>query len=243
MDEHSIGGGGHFTFSGVRVESLGATEYTLATVAIDITGSTSGFASELRAALIAAIKACKKSPRSDNLLVRVILFSDALQGGIEEVHGFKPVSEINPDEYKEFQPSGLTPLCDATYSAVGATLVYGKQLADNSFGVNAIVFIITDGGDNASVSTTKMIKEQMVMAIVDEQIESLVTVLIGINTAQCSQLLAEFWQQTGITQYIDAGDVTPGKLAKLAAFVSNSVSSQSQALGSGGPSKNIAATF
>ena len=50
-------------------------------------------------------------------------------------------------------------------------------------------------------------------------------------------------QRMQISQYIDAGAATKGKLAKLADFVSQSVSSQSQALGTGGPSQNISATI
>ena len=46
-----------------------------------------------------------------------------------------------------------------------------------------------------------------------------------------------------VLHHIDVGDATPRKLAKLAAFVSQSISSQSQALGTGGPSQNIAATI
>jgi hypothetical protein len=37
------------------------------------------------------------------------------------------------------------------------------------------------------------------------------------------------------------GNVTPGKLAKLAQFVSKSISSQSQALGTGGASQPVPA--
>lgn len=242
METHQVGGS-KFTFQGARIDSLGATEYTLVTVAVDVTGSTAPFSKELREALIVAVKACKKSPRSDNLLVRVTLFSDRLKGGVEEVHGFKPLADINPDDYQEFYPGGGTPLFDAAYSAVGATLAYGKQLTVNDFGVNGIVFVITDGDDNASIATPKMVREEVEKAVAGEHIESLVTVLIGINAGGCRALLTRFQQEAGITQYVDAGDATTGKLAKLAAFVSQSVSSQSQALGTGGPSKNIAATF
>ena len=76
-----------------------------------------------------------------------------------------------------------------------------------------------------------------------EDIESLITILIGINAADCTQELDDFRQQAEIDQYIDAGKATKGKLAKLADFVSQSVSSQSQALGTGGPSQNISATI
>lgn len=43
----------------------------------------------------------------------------------------------------------------------------------------------------------------------------------------------------GFTQYVEVDNATDAKLAKLADFVSRSVSSQSQALGSGGPSKAL----
>lgn len=242
MEEHQIGGG-NFTFQGTRIDKLGATEYTLVSIAVDVTGSTAGFENNLRESLIAAVKACKKSPRSDNLLLRVIKFSTALAGGLEEVHGFKPLSEINPDDYEQFVADGLTPLNDAAYSSVGALLAYGKQLIDSEFGVNGIAFVITDGGDNRSVATTKMVKDVVAKAVSGEQIESLVTILIGINTAMCGAELAKFKTDAGFTQYIPVDDVTPGKLAKMAAFVSQSVSSQAQAQGTGGPSQNIAATF
>lgn len=243
LQQHKIAGG-NFGFSATRLDKLGATEYTLATVAVDVTGSVDGFEKELLVMLKTAVKSCKKSPRAANLMVRVILFSDALQGGIEEVHGFKLLSDIDPDkDYGELHPGGMTPLTDAVYSGVGATLTYAEQLTSQDFLVNGIVFTITDGGDNSSKTTPAMVKKQLKAAVTGERIESLVTVLIGINAAACQSVLEDFKNETGMDQYIDAGNATPGKLAKLAAFVSQSVSSQSQALGTGGPSQNIAATI
>ena len=51
--------------------------------------------------------------------------------------------------------------------------------------------------------------------------------------------LEAFPKDAYLSQFVDIGDATPGKLAKLANFVSESVSSQSQALGSGAPSQAI----
>ena len=115
LDNHQIGG--NFTYKAARIEDLGATEYTLVTIAVDVTGSTYLFAQELHDMLTAAIESCRRSPRSDNLLVRVIIFSSAV--GIRELHGFKPLSDIDPaQDYPAFRPSGGTPLCDATFSGV-----------------------------------------------------------------------------------------------------------------------------
>ena len=75
METGKIGGMQSFQFSGKRIEHLGATEYTLVTIAVDVTGSIFGFADELRKCLMTAVESCKKSPRANNLLLRVIMFS------------------------------------------------------------------------------------------------------------------------------------------------------------------------
>ncbi len=236
-------GGSNFTFSGARIDELGATEYTLVTIAVDETGSVIRFAKELRDMLVVAVESCKKSPRSDNLLVRVITFGDQYVNGVNEIHGFKPLADIDTGAYPAIRPGGMTPLSDAVYSSLGATNTYAKDLADNDFGVNAIVFVVTDGGENASVASMKMVKDEALRAVQSESLESLVSILIGINAQACSADLARFQQEAGLTSYIDAGEATKGKLAKLANFVSQSVSSQSQALGTGGPSQQIAAVI
>lgn len=235
--------GGNFTFQGARIERLGATEYTLVTIAVDVTGSTYDFANDLRESLITAVEACKKSARSDNLLLRVITFSTEYEKGVNELHGFKLLYEIDPSDYPQFKPDGLTPLYDAVYSSVGALVDYGETLMENDFFSNGIVFIITDGANNASTATPRMIREAIESVRQEEKLESLVSVLIGINVGIYQRELEEFQKEAGLDQFIDAGEATKGKLAKLADFVSQSVSSQSQALGTGGPSQNISATI
>ena len=93
MEFHALDGGA-FKFSAVRPEHLGATEYTLVTIVTDISGSVSGFEKTLRTAVIDAVQACEKSPRADNLLVRLVTFNTRLQ----EVHGFKTLRQINPQQ-------------------------------------------------------------------------------------------------------------------------------------------------
>jgi len=236
-------GQSNFKFSGIRTEHLGASEYTLVNIGVDISSSVNDFAKELRDCLILAVESCKKSPRSDNLLLRVFLFSSSLSEGIQEIHGFKPLGEINPSDYPVLRPSGGTPLYDAVYSAVGSTNAYAKKLYDDDFMTNAINFIITDGEDTASHMKPQAIRKEIKRALKDEFIESVISILIGINTAQYKSYLDAFKTDAELDSFIDAGDVTPGKLAKLAEFVSQSVSSQSQSLGSGGPSQNVSATI
>jgi len=228
-------GPGSFTFSAIRPETLGATEYTLVTVVVDVTGSVSSFAMELLQCLKNIVGACQKSPRAENLLFRVLAFNNQ----VHEVHGFKLLSEIDPNDYKSFNPAGMTALTDATYESITATLTYAKTLLDQDFNVNGAVYIITDGADNVSKLTNAMVADRTQEATKQEMIESLITVLVGINTTDCKQELETFAKQAGLTQYVDVGDATPPRLAKLAAFVSKSVSSQSQALGSGAASQPL----
>lgn len=241
MDTANISGS-NFSFSSTKLEHLGATEYSLVTIAIDVTGSVASFADLLREMLVTAVKACKKSPRAENMLIRIIKFSSIFQNGVEEIHGFKLLKDIDPDnDYPELHGGGLTPLCDACFSSLGAMNDYGKKLVDNDYLVNAIIFIITDGAENASSATMKMVQEQAQKGISGEILESIISVLIGINAKECKHLLEYFQKEAGITQYVDAGDATQGRLAKLAGYISQSVSSTSQALGTGGISQNIQA--
>lgn len=235
--------GGNYTFTAKRIEHLGATEYTLVTIAVDETGSVSGFMDQLKEMLERAVTSCKHSPRSDNLLLRVIYFSDAHAKGVYEIHGFKPLSEIDPAAYPMPNPRGMTPLCDATYSAVGAMNKYGKDLYDQDYLANGIVFIVTDGGENASAATMSMVKKELGKAVTGETLESMISIVIGINAGNARDVLEHFCREAGITKYIDAGDATERTLAKIADFVSRSVSSQSQSLGTGGPSRQIAPTI
>jgi uncharacterized protein YegL len=242
MENHQLAG--NFSFTGARIANLGATEYTLVSVFVDVSGSVGGFADQLREMLITAVQACQKSPRSDNLMIRAVLFSSMYgREGTSEIHGFKPLGEIDPQTYPTLSPGGGTPLNDAVYNGIGAMNAYGKALADQDYLVNGITFIITDGEENGSTASMAMVKAEAEKSVTGEVLESHVSVLIGINASYSASALQKFQQEAGITQFIDAGQATKGSLAKLAAFVSQSVSSQSQALGTGGPSQAISATI
>jgi hypothetical protein len=70
----------------------------------------------------------------------------------------------------------------------------------------------------------------------------MMTILVGVNVndPQVSQCLKDLKDQAGFTQYVELKDATASSLAKLADFVSKSISAQSQALGTGGPSQSLA---
>lgn len=228
----------HYGYSATRIGDLGATEYTLATVICDVSGSTSPFVSEMEAAIKRIVRACKYSPRADNLLLRIVQF-DTTPG---ELHGFKLLETVHEAAYDgALSSGGATALYDATINAVAATASYGAHLANHDFAANGIVFVITDGDDNSSAETKASVRSALTAAIRDESLESLVSVLIGVNVSnpQLSQYLMAFYKDAGFTQYVELADAEPETLARLANFVSRSIAAQSQSLGTGGPSRSL----
>lgn len=227
---------GNFGFSGVRPDKLGATEYTLATYVGDVTGSLTGFEQALLESKKAIVGACQKSPRAEFLLFRNTEFNSS----VTEVHGFTELSNIDASLYPVPRCSGTTALYDATFSAIAATNEYAKTLSDADFSVNGIIFVQTDGGESGiSVQTVKSIANELERGVKNEWLESLMVILIGANATHYQKELEDFKNDAGLTQFIDIGDVTPQSLAKLANFVSRSISSQSQSLGTGGPSQPL----
>lgn len=242
-----VTGASNFHFSGVRPDNLQALEYTLVTIIIDESGSTRDFADTMLEMVKAIIKSCGKSPRADNIMIRLVTFNTT----ITEVHGFRLLTTINPSDYKPFNPRGMTALYDTIFSTVGATITYGKTLYSKDLTVNGIVFIITDGEDNESRYASPLtIGKQCKDLLTSEEIESLLTILIGLKNPaddkrhqqEIDKYLQKLKTEAHLTQYIDAGVANESNLAKLANFVSQSISSQSQSLGSG-VSGSIANTF
>ena len=87
---------GHYGYSATRMDDLGASEYTLVTIVCDVSPSVSSFTNEMEEALREIVKACKYSPRADNLLIRLVTFA----GYLDEAHGFKLLERCNLDDYK-----------------------------------------------------------------------------------------------------------------------------------------------
>lgn len=73
-----------------------------------------------------------------------------------------------------------------------------------------------------------------------EHLESIKVILIGVGEdTYVKTYLDDLTRDANIDQYIWVGDATPNSLAKMADFISKSVSSASQSLGTGGPSQNL----
>lgn len=227
----------NFAFSTQAMEDLqDSDEYTLANVVVDCSGSTSGFTADLEKMLNTIFDALKKSPRSENLLLRTSKFDTS----IEEIHGFVKLADVDPVSYAgQVNPRGMTALFDATGAGLETIEAYVDQLDKFEFMTNGILVVVTDGWENASgqYRSAGQLKDKKADLVRSEKLESIQTILIGVgNESSVKVGLEQYADDADFDQFVWCGDATPQKLAKIAGFVSQSISSQSQALGTGGPS-------
>lgn len=222
-----------FQYSNIKLDALSASEYTIAMVVTDLTGSVSPFHKELIEVSKTVLGACMKHPKSENLLLRSTVFNSDIN--VREIHGFLPVSTIDPATYDSFpSPDGCTPLMDAHLEACEALLQFANELAANQFTANAVLFIITDGGENASRNRDmQKIKNAMAKLRNGDPLESFTAILIGVDDSNTKLILKQYQVDSTIDEYKSIGDATPGNLAKVAQFISKSISTASVACGTG----------
>jgi uncharacterized protein YegL len=241
-----------FSFTGTPIDKLGASEYTIVTILLDLSGSVAGWERKLEECVKVIVSACRKSPRSDNLVIRLVAFNTATW----EIHGFVELKNINLNDYdNKFDAEGGTALLDALLNGVESTGDYAEELAAKRMICNAVLFAITDGDENSSTIATincrnpadaqKKIAKALETVRGKEVLESIKTILIGIADPKTSEgqhlerLLTAIKTNGNIDEMVMIGDMSKGTLAKLAGFVSKSVSSSSQALNTGGPSQPV----
>jgi hypothetical protein len=182
------------------------------------------------------VRACLKAPRSDNLMVRAVAFDDSL----DELHGFKPLTAVQPDDYNDaLCAGGTTALYDASVHTIEAMCDYGRDLTDHGFAANGVLFVLTDGCDNASTLTAQQVKDALDTAISSEALESMVSILVGVNVKDrtVGSQLMKFSSEAGFSHYVELDKADAKTFAKLADFVQRTVIAQSRALGTGAASR------
>lgn len=232
-----------FGFSGTNVKQLaqhGTANKTLVTLVLDASGSVDPFWAPMVKAVESVVKSLSLSPRADSLVLRMVLFNQALR----EYHGFRPLAECHLAEYevqKLGRAYGGTALFDVSYNAIESTTKYARELSiQEDIESNGIVIVITDGDDQNSSLTANAVGKASKDALQSEHLESLISILVGVNVDNNLQTyLEKFKNDGGFTHFVAIDDVTDRKIAKLADFVSKSVSAQSASLGTGGPSQAI----
>ncbi len=174
----------NFGYSRVKQQKLVNSQYTIFSVAVDLSGSVETFANELEKCVKACIKSCQKSPQADNLLARTVLFGS----NVQELHGFTLLSDLNESTYDNLYTSAyknkigvMTALYDACDNAVAATINYGQDLTKQDYSVNGVFVCITDGINNNSSLTANSVKQRLEEAKSQEKLDSMLSILVAVN--------------------------------------------------------------
>jgi len=232
LDEQVAETGG-MPFSAVGLDLLTELEYTLVTIAIDTTLSVRDFKDDLLEMLRQCVIGCQESARAENILIRVVTFNS--YEDVKEIHGYRILTTVDPQtDYDELSTGGMTPLNDAAFEVLDASVTYAKTLIKQDYDVNVILFVITDGAENASKRhLASDVADRLGAVAQNEELSGIQTVLVGVNDAACADHLSKFKDETGFDEFVSVGEATPSKLAKLGGAISRSVSSSSQALATG----------
>jgi len=227
--------GGNFTGLKIGHEDM-TSENTVATGLLDESGSTNSFARDMELAVGEIIKSLRDSSRAEHIMYRHCHFGT----GFREHHGYTPLSKLNPGDYDGcYQPGGATHLYDSCVNVIEATQVYGEEITNKKYLCNGFIYIITDGADYGSTLTIPDVRDALAKAIASEDLESLMTVLIGVNVGSYKAGLEKFKNDAGLTQFITLENTSAKALAKLSGFIVSSMMAQSQHLGLGGPSQPL----
>jgi len=229
--------GGNYGYTGANLDTLQSFENTIAVGLVDESGSTVGFKRQLELTVQEIVKSLRNNENADKLLYAHYHFDRTFK----EIHGFKELANINPADYDGcWAGGGCTTLFDSEVKVIKFVGDYGKQMTAKQFMCNGIIYILTDGHDYGSMMTEADVIDALSTVVAAEDLESLMTILIGINEDPDTQAkLKKHAETVGFSQYVPAKDASEKTLNRIAGFVSQSISSQSQALGSGGPSQSL----
>ncbi len=227
-----------YGYSAMEIDKLGSMENTIVLGLYDESGSVHPFARDIEEQCCkSVVEALKLNPRADNLIYRQVHFNQ----NYREIHGFRPLIQLNGDDYKgTILGGGTTSLFDSTCRALDELAHYAAEQVKKKCVCNGLLYIITDGVDVGSTLTENSVKDKYRAVLAEENLESLVVILVGVTgDPNVEKYLKNFFDTAGFTAYIDMKEATGKNFARLGGFISQSVSSQSQMIGTGGPSQAI----
>jgi hypothetical protein len=231
---------GTFQFSGTQVNTIENSNQSLLVLALDTSYSIERFVNPLRDMVKTILQTCSgnKNPLSDSMMVRLVTFDKT----VDEFHGFKEINKCVLTDYDALlnKLGDRTALYDGVANSVASLTKYAEELVAEDYSVNGLLAVLSDGLDNYSSSTPNEIKKLLDGAVGELKLESLVSILVGVNTgeAMVAKHLNDFATTTGM-KYIDIKDANETSIAKLANFISKSFLATSSSLGTGKPAASL----
>jgi hypothetical protein len=237
-----------FQFTAPPLAVFGEQKYTVVGITTDQSGSIYNVRGDLFTMNEAIDRDLKAGAGKHTIIVRRTAFTDRFPNNVREQHGFLPALAVDANTHfpivNSYGEYGGTPLADGVMETILAAKEQAMQLI-NIQGVplvNLALAFLTDGGETGSRYKPADIKAAIEQILAEGEIESIVTILVGVDCPVGSgarQKLEDFQQKAGLTKFIPFDEMTPGAFGQVARVISQTFTSTSQALGSGGPSKFV----
>jgi len=186
---------------------------------VDVSGSVSSYASHLNTAFNDFVERMQKSHVANQLFVSIVEFNN----NVNVKSGFQPIANIPKMDFSK-SIQGSTALYDAVGTSLKSAIDYRDNLENSGVNVKTLLFIITDGDDNASSTSPSKVKDQIKDLLREERnYFSFTSILFGVGDE------ADFTKakdDMGIEHLAKIGN-SGDDIRKMINFISASISSVS----------------
>ena len=217
-----------YNFGNFNPNDVEVAETINAVFVVDTSSSVASYGDELNKALNEFTARMQKSHAASNLFVSIVEFNS----NVNVTSGFRPISEIQPIDLVP-RIGGMTALYKACAVGLKNALDYRKDLENAGVNCKTLLFVITDGEDNASGSVGAGDVKTMIDDLLKEERNffSFESILFGVgndNSFEAAQ------QDMGIKHLAKVG-TTADEIRKMINFISSSITSVSTGQGFSSP--------
>lgn len=212
-----------FNFGNFNPEDVEVEDTINAVFAIDVSGSVGGYVNELNKGINEFVQRMQTSHVAEKLFVSVVEFNSK----VNVKSGFQPIKDFQTVDFSN-SIGGLTALYEGANVALTNALDYREGLENAGVNCKTLLFVITDGEDNASNCAASDVKNKISNLLTEERnFASFETILFGIGEGSGMEnsfrtAAADMGIKNVATISNSADDIK-----KMINFISSSVSSAS----------------
>ncbi len=206
----------NLNFNNFNPDEVQVDETINAVFIVDVSPSITSYEKDLNHAFNDFTATMQKSHVAEQLMVSLVEFNNQ----VTVKSGFQPIKHIPT---MKFKPSGAgTALYDATAQGLKMAMDYRENLEASGVMTKTLLFIITDGMDNASATPAKTVKAKVNEVIAQEQNAfSFTTILFGVGNAASFE---QAQKEMGI-QHLARVGTSGSEIRKMINFISQSIAS------------------
>ncbi len=131
---------------GLAADGLDTADATLVSIVLDMSGSMESHRQTVIDAYNAMMTALSGAKAAGSILISTWAFSDTAT----LLSSYEPAPRKPKLDKAVYAPTGMTALHDTVLAAMTGLVTYGQRLWDEGVPTRRILFVLSDGGDNAS---------------------------------------------------------------------------------------------